>query len=473
MKKILDRCGIALSASQVRLLWRYHQLLREHNEKLNLTRVHNFANMVIKLYADSMLPGTLMALPSPLLDIGTGPGMPGIPLKILRPDLEVILAESRGKRAEFLRKAVETLGLRKVSVVDRSIGPHFEEAVSGVITRAVEEVSATLERVTGCLAEGGLAVFMKGPNCDAEVSFAIEHHAGEYELVEDRAYRIGKTDLDRRLVVFRRLTAPTRARKAAAMERHRARVIESAQNDTFVDLKKLLTGRGVKKQGKALLAGTRIVSEALAGYPERCLAWITRGSAPLPPESAMEQLAWIQLTPELFRELDQFGTDAPLLLIEARPIPAWDPAEGLPEGVSLLLPFQDPENLGTAVRSAVAFGIRHVILLAESANPYHPKALRASGGTVLQADFLSGPSIRDLPEELPLVPLSAEGKDISEAVFPETFGFLPGIEGPGIPDRWRKHAVSIPIAPGVESLNAATALGIALYVWTRSKPGSS
>lgn len=469
MKKILAGCGLALSETQVRLLWRYHQALRAHNVELNLTRVHNFANMVIKLYADSMLPGTLATLPSPLLDIGTGPGMPGIPLKILLPDLELVLAESRGKRADFLREVVATLGLEGVTVVDRSIGPHFEQPVSGIITRAVEEVSATLQRVTGCLAQGGLAVFMKGPNCDEEIARAVERHAGDYELVEDRAYRIARTDLDRRLVLFRRLTAPPRARKAMAMERHRTHVIASAQNDTFIDLKKLLTGRGIRKQGRAVLAGARIVSEALERHPERCLAWITHGSDSPPPDAAPEKLGWIQLAPDLFRELDQFGTGAPLLLIETRPIPAWNPEEGLPEGPSLLLPFQDPENLGTAIRSAVAFGIEQVILLAESANPYHPKSLRASGGTVLDARFLSGPSIRELPAHLPLVPLSAEGADIAEAVFPATFAFLPGVEGPGIPDTWRHRAVAIPISPGVESLNAATAIGIALYVWSRSR----
>ena len=53
--------------------------------------------------------------------------------------------------------------------------------------------------------------------------------------------------------------------------------------------------------------------------------------------------------------------------------------------------------------------------------------------------------------------------------FPQGFGLLPGVEGPGLPDRFRAHALAIPMAGNVESLNAATAAAIALYLWSRSR----
>jgi 16S rRNA (guanine(527)-N(7))-methyltransferase RsmG len=465
MSVILQRSGITPDAAQLNRLWLYHQLLREHNTDLNLTRVHNFENMVLKLYVDSILPGLIVALPSPIMDLGTGPGMPGIPLKIMFPKLEVLLAESRGKRVGFLSTVVQRLGLDGVDIIGRSVTPEFERPVAAVITRAVETIAASLERIQGCLACGGLAIFMKGPQCQEEVESAQERFRVSYRLKEDRAYRIPHTDHERRLVVFERIDEPVSSRKSRAMERHGVKSIESEQNDTFKQLKSLLTTRGIKKEGRAIVCGSKLVSEMLRDFPDRCEAWISSGDRPPPPEEAPESLAWYQLAPALFNGLDLFGTHAPLLLVRLEPLQPWSSADPLPHGCTVFLPFQDPENVGSAVRSAVAFGAAQVVVLTESAHPYHPKALRASGGAVFHAKLVRGPSIADLPGDFPMVPLSSEGADIHQVRFPQCFGFLPGIEGPGLPDAWRKQAVAIPIHEKLESLNAATALAIALYVW--------
>src|SRR3954452_24014219 len=103
LETILRRCGIVLAPAQYDALWSYHQMLRAANAELNLTRIHNFENMVLKHYVDSLLVLTFVALPSPLVDLGSGPGLPGIPLKIARPQVRIILAEPRGARAAFLR----------------------------------------------------------------------------------------------------------------------------------------------------------------------------------------------------------------------------------------------------------------------------------------------------------------------------------------------------------------------------------
>ena len=107
MEAIFRACGLRLTPVQLGQLWAYHGRLREGNADLNLTRVRNFEQMVLKLYVDSVLPAGLIELPSPLMDLGSGPGMPGIPLKIYRPEIEVVLAEQRGPRVEFLRDAVQ------------------------------------------------------------------------------------------------------------------------------------------------------------------------------------------------------------------------------------------------------------------------------------------------------------------------------------------------------------------------------
>src|SRR5882762_767791 len=116
LRALIESCGLALTSPQYDQLWAYHRLLRAANVELNLTRIHNFENMVLKHYVDSLLVLRFTELPSPLVDMGSGAGLPGIPLKIARPDVHMILAEPRSARAEFLRQTCERLGLEGVEV---------------------------------------------------------------------------------------------------------------------------------------------------------------------------------------------------------------------------------------------------------------------------------------------------------------------------------------------------------------------
>jgi 16S rRNA (guanine(527)-N(7))-methyltransferase RsmG len=467
LRALFARCGIHLSALQVQQLWTYHGLLRKSNPALNLTRVYNFDNMVIKLYVDSILPADFLQLPSPLLDLGTGPGMPGIPLKIYQPHLEILLAESRRKRANFLTMIVDRLQMEGVRIIEKKIGVDFQEPVAGVITRAVETMAKTLERVRGCLASRGMVIFMKGPNCEAELDQVRNRWRSAYKLVMDRPYIIPHTRHNRRLVVMERLDQPHYIRRGRALERYTVKNIESDKNVLFKEMKKLLSGRGIKKSGQALVAGAKPITEALNKFPSLCDAWVSSGDQEPPPDDAPDRFSWYQLAPRLFEMLDVFGTHAPLLLVRVPPIDSWQPGDGFGNGCSLLVPFQDPENVGAVIRSAAAFGAHQVILLAESAHPFHPRSLRASGGTVMSIRLRQGPFLRELPADLPIIALSVEGTDIRETVFPPSFGLLIGLEGPGLPALWRRTACCIPIGSAVESLNAAAAAAVALYEWSR------
>jgi TrmH family RNA methyltransferase len=146
----------------------------------------------------------------------------------------------------------------------------------------------------------------------------------------------------------------------------------------------------------------------------------------------------------------------------------WRPEEDLPNGCSLLVPFQDPENVGAIIRTAVAFDVNRIILLAESANPFHPKAVRASAGTVFSARLFHGPSLAEIPQDMPVVvPGRFRANLWPKPSFPPTFCLLTGMEGPGCPPIGRPRPWPFPWPP-VESLNAAVATAIALYEWRRS-----
>jgi 16S rRNA (guanine527-N7)-methyltransferase len=245
------------------------------------------------------------------------------------------------------------------------------------------------------------------------------------------------------------------------------RRIESEDNRLFKQLAQTLTGRGIRKHEAAIVSGNKIISDILRTSPELADAWISAPQMAPPPAGLPAHAAWYELSAKLFKKLDAAGTGTPLLLVKTPTLAPWRPEDGFAPGCSVLVPFQDPENVGAVIRSAVAFGATHVILLAESAHPCHPKALRASGGAVFLAELRQGPSVHALPDTLPIVALSPEGRDVATFSFPEHFGLLPGVEGPGLPDRFRKHALSIPMPGAVESLNAATAAAIALYLWSR------
>jgi 16S rRNA (guanine527-N7)-methyltransferase len=327
----------------------------------------------------------------------------------------------------------------------------------------------TLARVAGCLMLDGMVVFMKGPHCDEEVGKATKKFASDYELVDDIPYQIPDTPHRRRLVLFRHKVDPVQTSAASGgPDKYRVKVIESESNAIFKNLRKLLGGRGVKKQGRTLVCGPRLVAEVAKRFPERCLAWITPGDHHPPPTNAPGDQQWIQLAPDLFQTLDVFGTKSPIVLFDCPPPDPWEPETGLPAGCSLMVPFQDPENVGAVIRSAVAFDVDRVILLAQSANPFHPKAVRASAGAVFSARLFQGPSLSEIPQDLPVIALAASGQPLAQTRFPSSFCLLTGQEGPGLPPHWQANAMAIPMNPEVESLNAAVATAIALYEWQRS-----
>lgn len=208
MRELLVRSGIELSPAALNQLWRFHQLLRERNEDRDLTRLIEFESVVIKHYVDSLYVGKLIRLPSPLVDVGTGAGFPGIPLKIGYPNVELTLAEMRPRRVVFLNDAIRILGLQRAKTFDHRVSSRsFTEPVRGVITRAVEPITKTLLRTSGATDTGSQIIFMKGPGVDEELREAVREFKRDYRLVRDEPYTLPHTPHERRLVVFERLSA--------------------------------------------------------------------------------------------------------------------------------------------------------------------------------------------------------------------------------------------------------------------------
>ncbi|MBN2372857.1 16S rRNA (guanine(527)-N(7))-methyltransferase RsmG [bacterium] len=493
LKELFEKSGLPLSDAQYGQFWRYHNLLRERNKEYDLTRIFNFTNVVQKHYIDSVLAAKRLnwKLPSPLLDIGTGAGLPGIPLKIVCPETEIILSEGRHKRVQFLNEVVDALSLEKVEIYNHKISPSFEKLVQGVITRAVETIPKTLLRIRGLLSPGGHAIFMKGPQCDEEIKEALRVFGHEYHLIQEIPYTIPNTIHKRRLIVFERLD--DRLARGVKHSYHN-KVISSSSNETFKILKTLLISKGIKKEGQAIVSGEKIINEVLKDFPEICIGVINAASLKENAENRYlgnirevlnstigKGLTQYRLDRTLYDILDVFGTKNDILLVKTPPFLEWQIPD-IKEGCTLMIPFQDPENLGSVIRSAAGFGVKDIVLLKEAANPYLPKSIRAGGSAVFRVNFFKGPSIKDLcfisrdamKRGIPIISLSMEGKDIHNFRFPSKFILLPGLEGAGLPSgELRMQSLSIPIEPAIESLNAAVATAIAIYKWKEACKGQA
>ncbi len=253
--------------------------------------------------------------------------------------------------------------------------------------------------------------------------------------------------------------------------------IASRDNDNFKRWKSLLENRGIKKHQQFLASGEKIVQELAlknSQNSEWISEWIICEGFDAPSDFRGKSYT---LTRELFKELDTFGTSYPLLAGSCPAIKSWSyesiTTEAPPSaGLRLVCPLGDPANLGAVIRSAAALGCHSVILTKEAANPFLPKSIRSSAGSVFSCPLFHGPSLNEIldsyKESPHFIALDMQGDNISEFRWPTPAFLVMGEEGPGLPPHQLKK-VTIPIKATVESLNAVIATSIALYSYTNSK----
>ncbi len=159
-----------LSAEQLRLLQLYLDLLLKWNAKINLTAIRNPDEIVRRHFGESLFAGEQLNVggAKSLLDLGSGAGFPGLPIKILAPQLEVMLIESQGKKVVFLREVIRSLKLENATV----FAGRAEESqlkVEIVTLRAVEKFESALAVAAKLVAGEGRLALLIGTN-QAEVA---------------------------------------------------------------------------------------------------------------------------------------------------------------------------------------------------------------------------------------------------------------------------------------------------------------
>ncbi len=181
MKKIFETYGIVLSQQQEKMLNTYYELLVSENEKMNLTSITEYEDVIWKHFFDSsflMLDDIWKKSNSArVLDVGTGAGFPGMVLAILNPDKKFVLLDSLNKRIDFLQKVIEELSLKNVETFHgraETFGrkEEFRNQFDFVVSRAVAELPVLMEYCIPFVKKEGYFISYKGKRQEEEIEKA-------------------------------------------------------------------------------------------------------------------------------------------------------------------------------------------------------------------------------------------------------------------------------------------------------------
>ena len=178
-----EKLSIRLRADAVPIFARYYDELLLWNEKVNLTRITGELEVIINHFIDSLVPERFLPFGAVVADIGSGAGFPGIPLKIIRPDLEVTLFESSFKKVAFLRHVIRLLQLKGIVVSPERAGAKASGMTKYLVCigRAVAALPAFLQVAERMVAPKGLIVAMRGARFQEELR-AVEGALGGLHL---------------------------------------------------------------------------------------------------------------------------------------------------------------------------------------------------------------------------------------------------------------------------------------------------
>lgn len=210
LKSIFQKHGVTFDVTPVMYeqFASFYQFLMNYQKKYNLTRLKTFEDVAVKHFVDCIYVAQLHKIPSPIMDVGTGAGFPGVVFKILHPEVRVILAEGVQKKVEYLKELRDFLNLKELDILGRNIDPSVKYPVRAVTTRAVETAASTLRNISNSVEPGGEVILMKTPGIEDEVSEAQKEFGEQFDVAVDRNYQIKNTTHKRKLLVFTKKINP-------------------------------------------------------------------------------------------------------------------------------------------------------------------------------------------------------------------------------------------------------------------------
>lgn len=207
----LKEFNIEINEEQIKSFEKYMNLLLEWNEKINLTAITQPEEVKLKHFVDSLTVLKYINDDDKVIDIGTGAGFPGIPLKIMKENTKITLLDSLNKRINFLNIVIETLNLRNIKAIhgraeEIARNKLYREKYDVAVSRAVANLSTLSEYMLPFVKVGGKCICMKGANVNEEIEKAknaIKELGGEIERVDN--FYLSDNDNERNIIIIRKV----------------------------------------------------------------------------------------------------------------------------------------------------------------------------------------------------------------------------------------------------------------------------
>ncbi len=212
-KEIIEngkKIGLDIAEKEVQNLYKYMLLMLEWNKNVNLTAITEEKEIIYKHFIDSLSVNKYLTNKEKIMDIGTGAGFPGIPLKIFNEDLNFILVDSLNKRINFLEEVKNELNLNKLELVharaeELAKNKNYRENMDIVVSRAVARLRILAEYMLPFVKKNGICICMKGPNIEEEIEESkksLEILGGKIDKIE---HIILPGDLERNIILIRKI----------------------------------------------------------------------------------------------------------------------------------------------------------------------------------------------------------------------------------------------------------------------------
>ena len=203
--------SIEFSNIQIEKFYKYMNLLIEWNEKINLTAITEPKEIIIKHFIDSLTVLKDIKGKNALVDVGTGAGFPGIPLKIMDEEIKITLLDSLNKRINFLNEVINQLDLKNIETIhsrveDAGKNKKYRERFDIATARAVANLATLSEYMLPLVKVGGKSICMKGSEVSEELQNskkAISILGGEIENIDN--FQLPKSDMMRNIVIIKKV----------------------------------------------------------------------------------------------------------------------------------------------------------------------------------------------------------------------------------------------------------------------------